>query len=64
MGTVRTWIAAHRKALLAAIAAVAILFVPEATVDMIIAFVGAGLTFFVPNDPAAVEQIYGARRAR
>ena len=53
-----TYIRAHRKALLAALAAVLILFFPSATVDEIVSIVGAFLVLIVPNDPAAVAKIY------
>ncbi len=55
------WINAHRKALLAAIGAVAILVVDENTAQEIIAFVDAALVLLVGNDQAAVERIYGRR---
>ncbi len=55
------WISAHRKALLAAIGAVAILFVDETTTDHIIAVVDAALVLLVPNDQGAIDRIYGRR---
>ena len=53
-----TYIRAHRKALLAALAAVLILFFPSATVDEVVSIVGAFLILIVPNDQAAVARIY------
>jgi hypothetical protein len=53
------YINAHRKAIIAAIAAIVVIFVPDATPDMIAAIVGAILTAVVPNDQAAVERVYG-----
>jgi len=55
---VSTYVRAHRKALLAALAAVLILFFPSATVDEIVSIVGAFLVLVVPNDQAAVAAIY------
>ena len=55
---VSTYVRAHRKALLAALAAVLILFFPSATVDEIVSIVGAFLILIVPNDQAAVARIY------
>ena len=55
---VSTYIRAHRKALLAALSAILILFFPSATVDEIVSIVGAVLVLIVPNDPAAVAKIY------
>jgi hypothetical protein len=52
------WISAHRKALLAAIGAVAVLFVDDNTAQQIIAFVDAALVLLVPNDQDAVARIY------
>ena len=55
---ISTYIRAHRKALLAALSAVLILFLDSATTDEIVSGVGALLILVVPNDPAAVAQIY------
>lgn len=52
------WISAHRKVLLAAIAAVLVIFVDEQTAQDIVAGIGALLVFLVPNDQAAVQRIY------
>jgi len=53
------WIRAHRKALLAAVGAVAILVVDSSTTDHIVAIVDAVLVLLVPNDEDAIDRIYG-----
>lgn len=55
---ISTYIRAHRKALLAALSAVLILFLDSATTDEIVSGVGALLILVVPNDQAAVAAIY------
>lgn len=55
---ITTYIRAHRKALLAALSAVLILFLDSATTDEIVSGVGALLILIVPNDQAAVAAIY------
>lgn len=52
------YIAAHRKAILAAIGAVLIWFVDDATVDAVVATVDTLLVLLVSNDPAAVARVY------
>lgn len=52
------WLSAHRKAILAAVAAVLILVVDQETADIIVAVVGSLLTLLVPNDQQAVNRIY------
>lgn len=44
------WINAHRKGILAAIAAVVVLVVDEETAQSIVAVAGAVLTYLVPNE--------------
>lgn len=56
------WLRAHAKFIPPLVAAIAIIFVPQATVDMILAIVAAALTLIVPNDQAAIERIYPSRR--
>lgn len=58
MQKVKDYINAHRKAIIAVVVAVFVLVVPGATPDMVAAFVGAVLTFLVPNDQAAVARVY------
>lgn len=60
MSKIRDYIAAHRKALLAAVTAVAVLLFDSETAQIISGAVGTLLTLLVPNDPAAVGRIYGA----
>ena len=55
---ISTYIRAHRKALLAALSAVLILFLDSATTDEIVSGVGALLILVVPNDQAAVAAFY------
>lgn len=54
------WIAAHRKALLAALTAVLVLVVDQDTVDKIIGAVGVLSTWLIPNDEAAAARLYPA----
>jgi hypothetical protein len=44
------WIRSHRKAIVAAIAAVLVLVVDSESADRIAAAAGAVLTYLVPND--------------
>lgn len=57
----KDWLSAHRKAILAAIGAVAVLVVDEETAQSIIAFVDAALVLIVPNDQAAIDRVYRRR---
>jgi hypothetical protein len=55
-------LAAHRKALLAALTALLIQWVDADTADWIVAGVGIALTALVPNDEQATRRIYRKRR--
>lgn len=52
------YVRAHRKALLAALTGVLILFVDAETADEVIGAVGIVLTWLVPNDQQAVQRLY------
>lgn len=52
------YIQAHRKALLALVAAVLVFVVDAESADRIIVAVNAVLILIVPNDQAAVARIY------
>jgi hypothetical protein len=57
------YINAHRKAIVAVVAALAVFFFDATTVDELAAAVGAVLVLLVPNDQVAVEKVYGAKYA-
>jgi hypothetical protein len=56
------WLKAHAKFIPAAVAAVLVIFLDDATAQGISAAVGAVLTYLVPNDVAASERIYHRSR--
>jgi hypothetical protein len=55
------YINAHRKAIIAAIGALLVIFVDDATAQTIAAALDAVLVLAVPNDQAAVERVYRKR---
>lgn len=52
------YLQAHRKAIVAAIAAVLVLVVDQETADKIVGAVGVLLTLLVPNDEGAIQRVY------
>jgi hypothetical protein len=58
------WLKAHAKFIPAAVAAVLVIFLDDATAQGISAAVGAVLTYLVPNDPVAVARVYHRDRPR
>lgn len=54
-----SYIRAHRKAIIAAVGAVAVLVVDEETAQSVIALADAALVLLVPNDEYEKARIYG-----
>ena len=55
------FIRAHRKAIIAAVAGVLVIFLDADTAKEVAGGLGAALTWAVPNDAAAVERVYHRR---
>lgn len=54
----KDWVNAHRKALLAAVGAIVIIFADDATVTEVTTVVETVLLWLVPNDQDAIDRIY------
>jgi hypothetical protein len=56
--TVRDYVAAHRKALLALAALLGVNLIPSETLDLILILVGATGVVAVPNDEEAADRVW------
>jgi hypothetical protein len=56
------WLSAHAKFIPPLIAAILVFVVDDDTAAGIAAAVGALLTYLIPNDPGAIERVYGRNR--
>lgn len=61
LDTIKLYIRAHRKGILAALTAVLVLVVDQETADKLVAAAGVILTIVVPNDEVAVHRVYRKR---
>lgn len=61
MSTLRTYVAAHRKAILVLVSLLAVQLVDSETADWLTVVAGTLLTLIVPNDPEAIAKVYRRR---
>lgn len=58
MSGIRDFIAAHRKAIIFAVAAIVVIFTDDNTAQEVAGIVGTVLGYLVPNDEMATKRIY------
>lgn len=58
MSRFRDLVAAHRKVLIATATAIAVKVLGPDWAEIASGVIGLGLTYWIPNDPAAAERVY------